>query len=68
MSEKKAYSKIYYFIFGEIFKSALADGLLLESEWQQVTSGLQDSGQYSVRSQQCCGLNSLDSFSDFQLF
>ena len=34
----------------EIFKSALADGLSLEFEWQQVSSSLQDSSQYSGRS------------------
>ena len=27
----------------ELFTSALADGFLLESEWQQVSSSLQDS-------------------------
>ena len=35
----------------EFFTSALADGFLLESEWQQVYSSLQDSSQYSGRSQ-----------------
>ena len=34
----------------EFFTSALADGLSLEFEWQQVTSSLQDSSQYSDRS------------------
>ena len=33
-----------------------------------VSSGLQDSSQYSGQSQQCCSLNCLDSSSDFQLF
>ena len=42
--------------------------LLLKSEWQQVTTGLQDSSQYSSRFQQCCSLNDLDSFSDLQRF
>ena len=37
----------------------------LEFEWQQVSSGLQDSSRYSNWSQQCCSLNGLDS-SDFQ--
>ena len=36
-------------------------------EWQQVSSGLQDSSQYSGRSQQCCNLDGLDSSSNFQL-
>ena len=35
----------------ELFTSALADGFSLESEWQQVSSSLQDSSQYSGRSQ-----------------
>ena len=34
----------------EFFSSALADGLSLEFEWQQVSSRLQDSSQYSGRS------------------
>ena len=33
------------------FIPVLADGLFLESEWQQVSSGLQDSSQYSGQSQ-----------------
>ena len=41
-------------------------GLTQESEWQQVSSGFQDSVEYSCRSQQCCGLYGLDSSSDFQ--
>ena len=35
----------------ELFTSALADGFSLESEWQQVSSSLQDSFQYCGRSQ-----------------
>ena len=35
----------------ELFTSALADGFSQESEWQQVSSSLQDSSQYSGRSQ-----------------
>ena len=35
----------------EFFTSALADGLSLGFEWQQVSSNLQDSSQYSGRSQ-----------------
>ena len=31
----------------ELFTSALADGFSLEFEWQQVSSSLQDSSQYS---------------------
>ena len=35
----------------EFFTSALGDGLSLEFEWQQVSSSLQDSSQYSGHSQ-----------------
>ena len=35
----------------EFFTSALAGGFSLESEWQQVSSSLQDSSQYSGHSQ-----------------
>ena len=41
----------YIIIHSEFFTSALADGLSLEFEWQQVSSSLQDSSQYSDRSQ-----------------
>ena len=41
----------------EFFTSALADSLSLEFVWQQVSSSLQDSSQYSGRSQQCCSLD-----------
>ena len=34
-----------------VFTSVLADGFSLEFEWQQVSSSLQDSSQYSGRSQ-----------------
>ena len=35
----------------EFFTPTLADGLSLETEWQQASSSLQDSSQYSSRSQ-----------------
>ena len=38
-------------IYSEFFKSALADGLSPEFDWQLVSSSLQDSSQYSGRSQ-----------------
>ena len=38
-------------LLDEFFISALDDGLSLEFEWQQVSSSLQDSSQYSGRSQ-----------------
>ena len=46
--------------------TALAGGLSLEFDWQQVSSSLQGSSQYSDRSQQCCNLDVLDSFFDLQ--
>ena len=52
----------------EFFAPALADGLSLDSERQQVSYGLQDSSQYSGRFRNCCCLNGLDSFPDFLLF
>ena len=35
----------------ELFTSALADGFSLESEWQQVSTSLQDYSKYSGRPQ-----------------
>ena len=46
----------------------LAKDFSLESEGLQVSSGLQDSSQYSGWSQQCCSLNGLNSSTDHQLF
>ena len=48
----------------EFFTSALADGLSLEFEVQQVSSSLQDS---SGRSQQCCSLDGLQLSLNFQV-
>ena len=42
---------IIIIILVEFFTSTLADGISLEFEWQQVSSSLQDSSQYSDRSQ-----------------
>ena len=58
----------YYFTPLEFFTSVLADGFSLEFGWQQVSSNLQDSSQDSVRSQQCCHLDSLDPSANFQVF
>ena len=55
---------LYYYL--DFFISAFADGLSLEFEWQQVSSSIQDSSQYSDRSQQCCSLDGLHSSSNFQ--
>ena len=44
-------SLLLFVFFWEFFTLALADGFSLEFEWQQVSSSLQDSSQYSSRSQ-----------------
>ena len=54
-------------IFFFFFTLAVADGFPLESEWQQVSSSLEDFSQYSGRSQQCCSLDGLHSSSYFQV-
>ena len=51
----------------EFFTSALADGLSLEFEWQQVSSSFQDSSQYFGHSQQHCSLDDFHSSSNFQV-
>ena len=43
--------RIYLLLESFFFTSALADGLSLRFEWQQVSSSLQDSSQYSGWSQ-----------------
>ena len=42
---------IIILLFWEFFTPVQADGLSLEIEWQQVSSSLQDSSQYSGRFQ-----------------
>ena len=42
------------------FTPALADGLLQDFEWQQVSSSLRDSSQYSERFQPYCSLDGLN--------
>ena len=56
----------YYFTPWQFF-TALADDFLLECEWQQVSSSLLDSSQYSGRSQQWCSLDSLHPSRYFQV-
>ena len=58
----------YRYTFCEFLTSILADRLSLESEWHQVSAGIQDPSQYSGWSQQCRRLDDLDSSSDFQHF
>ena len=60
------YYYYYYFIPSEFFAPTLTGGFYLESEWQQVSSGLQDSFGYSGRSQQCCSRNGSNSPTNFQ--
>ena len=60
-------SNNYYITPNEFFTPALAVGLSRESEWQHVSTGLQDSSQYPGCPQQCCSLDSLRLSSDFQL-
>ena len=43
----------------ESFPAALADGFSREIEWQQVSSSIQDSSQYSGQSKWCCSPESL---------
>ena len=50
---------IYLSIYYEFITPALADSFSPETEWQQITSSLQDSSYYSSRSQQCCNLDGL---------
>ena len=45
----------------------LADGFPLESNWLQVSPSFQDSSYYSGRSQYCCSLDNLHSFTYFQV-
>ena len=48
------------------FILALADSLSMGAEWQQISTILQDSSQYSGRLRQFCSFNGLNSSSDFQ--
>ena len=62
---------VYYYFYHitpcEFFTPVSAGGLSLKSEWQQVSSGFQDSSEYSNWSQQCYSLDGLNSFFDFLL-
>ena len=51
----------------EFFTLALTDGFPLESEWQQVSSDIQDYSQYFGRFQQRSSLGGLHSSSYFQV-
>ena len=58
---------IIILLFWEFFTPTFADGFPRESEWQQVSSSLQDSSQYSGRSQKYCSLDGLHYSSYFQV-
>ena len=45
----------------------LADGFPLRFEWQQISTNLQDTSQYSVRSQKCYSLDGFHSSFYFQV-
>ena len=63
----KTYKYIIIILFlWEFFTPTLADDLPQEFEWQQVSSNLQDSSQYSGWFQTCCSLDGLHSCSYFQ--
>ena len=55
------------FLLLEFSIPALADGFSLEFEWQQVSSSLLDSSQYSGRSQQCYSFDGLHSSCYFKV-
>ena len=58
---------LFFFCFEIFFTQAQAGGFSLGFEWQQVSSSLQDSSQYSGQSQQCCSSDSLQPSSYFQI-
>ena len=63
------YSSWFTIMIVRVFHtSALTGRRSLESEWKQISSGLQNSSQYSSRSYQHFGLYNLDSFSAFCSF
>ena len=61
-----SFVRIIIIIPFRVFTTVLADGLSLEFERQQVFSRLQNSSQYSGRSQQCRSLDDLHSFFIFK--
>ena len=60
------WSVLIFLHYLKLFISALADGLSLEFEWQQVSSSLQESFQYSSRSHKCSNLDYLHWSTYFQ--
>ena len=51
-----------------VFHISISWWFLLEFEWQQVSSSLQDSSQYSGHPQQCCHLDSLYPSANFHYY
>ena len=67
MWEARNNNNLYLFPPLEFFTSVLADGFSLEFQWLQATLSLQDSSQYSGRSQSCCHLDILYPSANFQV-
>ena len=65
--ETEWHQRYIILLFWEFFPPVLVDGFPLESEWQQISSSLQNSTEYSGWSHQCCSLDSLYSCSYFQV-
>ena len=61
------YHYYYYYLLIKVFYISFSWWFSLKFEWQQVSSSLQDSSQYSGRSQYCCCLYGLHSSSNFQV-
>ena len=62
------YITIIILLLWEFFTPALADGLSLEFEWQQISASIWNSSQYSGRSYKRCHLDGLHSCSNLQFF
>ena len=58
----------YHFIPSKFFILALTGSLLLESDWWQSFSDLEESSEYLSWSQHYCNLDGLGSSNDFYLF
>ena len=65
---RKNVSDLLDFLLLRLFYSLWFFRLSLDSEGSQVSSGLQDSVQYSSRSTQCCRLEGFDPPTDFNFF
>ena len=61
------YYYYYYYYYYLLLSSFSHQYLLMDFEWQQVSSSPQDSSQYPGRPQQCCRLDSLYPSANFQV-